>query len=100
MLFEIVHTHTNEDCPARRVEQAEKFAAWWQAFKKAPGVNVLAGYVAALEHTFYITVEADDYAAVVKSFGGMLPFGSGRISPIMTLDQTVPLAKTVAGAAK
>ena len=94
MLFQIVHTHTNETCPGQSAEQAKRFAEWWQAVKKAPGIKVLAGYVSPMDHTFYITVEADDYTALAKAMGGLNTYGAGRTFPVLTLDQTLPLAES------
>jgi hypothetical protein len=94
MLFHMIHTHTVENCPARSLEQVKPISAWWQAMKKTPGVKVLAGFVSPLDHTFYITVEADDYATLARALGPLVSIGTGRIIPVMTLDQTFPLAET------
>jgi hypothetical protein len=93
MLFQVVHTHTNETCPARSPEQAKSSSNWWQALKKTSGVKVLAGNVSPLEHTFYITVEADDYQTLAKALGPLLSIGAGRVIPVLTLDQTYPIAE-------
>jgi hypothetical protein len=93
MLFQVVHTHTNETCPARSPEQAKSSSNWWQALKKTSGVKVLAGNVSPLEHTFYITVEADDYQTLAKALGPLLSIGAGRVIPVLTLDQTLPMAE-------
>jgi hypothetical protein len=76
MLFQVIHTHTSEDCPARSAEQMKPINAWWQALKKASGVKVLAGNVAPLDHTFYITVEADDYPTLAKALGPLVSIGT------------------------
>jgi hypothetical protein len=93
MLFQVVHVHTNISCPGQSAEQAKRVGEWWQSMKKTPGVKVLAGYVAPLDHTFYITVEADDYAVLAKALGALNTYGTGHISPILTLDQTMPMAE-------
>lgn len=93
MLFQIVHTHTNESCPGQSAEQAKHFGAWWQSFKKATGVKVLEGYVSPIEHTFFITAEADDFATLARALGPLNSYGAGRISPILTLDQTLPMVE-------
>jgi hypothetical protein len=91
MLFQVVHTHTNVSCPAQSNEQANSLGAWWQSLKKAPGVKVLAGYVSPMDHTFYITVEADDYPTLAKALGPLNTYGAGHTSPVLTLDQALPL---------
>ena len=93
MLFQVVHTHTNESCPARSSEQAKLLASWWQNLKKTPGVKVLAAYVSPMDHTFHITIEADEYPTLAKALGPLNTFGTGHTSPVLTLDQALPLAE-------
>jgi hypothetical protein len=93
MLFQVVHTHTNEDCPARSPENLKPISDWWQGLKKAPGVKVLTGYVSPLDHTYYISVEADDYATVARALGTLVSIGTGRVIPVLTIDQTLPIAE-------
>lgn len=93
MLFQVVHTHTVEECPARSLEQLKPISAWWQALKKTPGVKVLAGYVSPLDHAFYVTVEADDYPTLAQALGPLLSIGTGHVIPVLTLDQAFPIAK-------
>ncbi len=93
MLFQIIHVHTVENCPARSPEQTKSSSDWWQALKKTPGVKVLAGYVSPLDHTFYVTVEADDYPILARALGPLVSFGTGHISPVLTLDQAFPIAE-------
>jgi len=93
MLFEVVHTHTVENCPARSPEQAKASNSWWQTLKKTSGVKVVAGYVSPLDHTFYINVEADDYPTLARALGPLLSFGTGRVIPVLTLDQAFPMAE-------
>jgi len=93
MLFQVVHTHTVETCPAGSPERTKLANNWWQALKKTSGVKVLAGYVSPLDHVFYIAVEADNYTALAKGLGPLLSFGTGRIIPVLTLDQAFPLAE-------
>ena len=92
MLFQVIHTHTNESCPAQSPEQTERLGKWWQALKKTPGVKVMAGNVSPLDHTFYITVEADDYATLARALGPLVSIGVGSVIPVITLDQAFPMA--------
>ena len=94
MLFQVIHTHTNEDCPARSSEQLKPISAWWAAIKKTPGVKVVGGYVSPLDHTFYLTAEADDYATLAKALGPLVSLGTGHITPVLSLDQSFPMAET------
>ncbi len=93
MLFEVVHTHTSEMCPARSPEQLKPLSNWWQSLKKTPGVKVLAGYVSPLDHMFYITVEADDYPTLARALGPLMSFGTGQVIPVLGLDQALPIAE-------
>ena len=93
MLFQVVHTHTSETCPGRSPEQTKFLANWWQSFKKTAGVKVVSAYSSPIDHTFYITVEADDYASLAKALGPLNTLGTGRASPVLVLDQTLSLAE-------
>jgi len=94
MLFQVVHSHTSQMCPAQSPEATKQASEWWQALKKTPGVKVLAGYVTPLDHTYYITVEADDYPTLAKALGPLVGMGTGHVSPVLTLDQAFPMAET------
>ena len=94
MLFQVVHTHTNESCPGRSPEQSKILANWWQSLKKTSGVKVVAGYVSPMDHTFHITVEADDYPTLARALGSLVSIGTGRVIPVLTLDQAFPMAET------
>ena len=93
MLYQMVHTHTGADCPARAPEQTKSFSNWWQSLKKTSGLKVLAGYVSPLDHTFYITVETDDHSTLTRALGPLMSFGAGRIIPVLTLDQQIPIVE-------
>lgn len=93
MLFQVTHTHTNESCPAQSPEQTKRFNDWWQALKNTAGVQVLAGYVSPMDHTFHITVEAADYPTVARALGPLNTIGTGHTSPVLTLDQAFPMAE-------
>jgi len=93
MLFQVVHTHTNETCPGRSPELTKIFGNWWQSVKKTSGVKVVAGYASPIDHTFYITVEADDYQTLARALGPLNSFGTGHASPVLTLDQILPMSE-------
>ena len=86
MVFQVTHTHTNESCPAQSLEQTKRYGEWWQALKKTPGVKVVAGDVSPMDHTFHITVEAYDYPTPAKALGPLNTIGTGRTSPVLSLD--------------
>ena len=93
MLFQIVHSLARQMCPAQSPE-ATKQDDWWQAMKKAPCIKVLFGTVSPVEHTFYITVEADDYQSLTRALGPLVGMGTGHAVPVLTLDQAFPMAES------
>ena len=93
MLFQVVHTHTNETCPGRSPEHTKALANWWQSFKKTSGLKVVAGYSSPIDHTFYITVEADDYQTLARALGPLNIIGTGNICPVLMIDQTLVMAE-------
>jgi hypothetical protein len=93
MLFQVTHTHSNHDCPAASPEIIKRLGTWWQELKNTSGVKVLAGYVSPMDHTFHITVEADDYPMLARALGPMNTMGTGHTSPVVTLDQAFPMAE-------
>jgi hypothetical protein len=62
--------------------------------KKTSGVRVVSGYVSPLDHTFYVAVEADDYQTLARALGPLVSIGTGRVIPVITLDQAFPLAES------
>src|SRR5205823_3260568 len=69
MLFQVIHSHSEESCPGVFPDKLKTFSAWWNEMKSTPGVKVLGGYVSPIEHNFYITLEADDFGAVARALG-------------------------------
>ncbi len=96
MLFQIMLTHTSENCPARSPEKLKPVQDWWQTFKKTSGVKVIEGSVSSLEHTFYITVEADDFTTLSRALVPVITLGQGHIEPVLPLDQAFPLVASSA----
>ncbi len=94
MLFQVVHIHTTENCPGRSPEKLKPISEWWHGLKKISGIKVLAGYVSPLDHAYYINVEADDYSTVAKALGPLMTIGTGQVIPVLTMDQTIPIAET------
>ena len=94
MLFQVIHIHTNENCPAMSAEQMKPASAWWQALKKAAGVKVLTANVSPLDHTLYLSVEADDYPTLARALGPLVSMGTGRVIPVVPMDQSFPMAET------
>ena len=93
MLFQVIHTHSHETCPGVFPDKLASFSQWWDGLKTNANVKVLGGYVSPMDHVFYITLEADDFATVSRAVGPLNAIGTGRISPILTLDQTMPIAE-------
>jgi hypothetical protein len=94
MLFQLTHVHTNETCPGTRPELMASLAQWWDALKQSTDVKVLAGYVSPTDHTFHITLEADDNAALARAVGPLNALGTGHTVPVITLNEAVSLSGT------
>ena len=92
MLFQVTHTHSEATCPGVFPDKLSTFGAWWQGLKTNPDLQVLGGYVSPMDHIFYITLEADDFATVARALGPLNSIGSGHTTPVLTLDQAMPLA--------
>ena len=92
MLFQITHMHTSERCPGVDETVGEGVKAWWTALKSNTAVKVLGGYVSPMDHTFHITIEADDYPTLARALGPLNSVGEGRTTPVITLDQAFPMS--------
>jgi hypothetical protein len=92
MFFQVIHSHSEETCPGVFPDKLATFGAWWNEMKNTPGVKVLGGFVSPIEHNFYITLEADDFGMVARALGPLNTIGTGSITPVVTLDQAIPMA--------
>ena len=92
MLFQVRHVHTSEQCPGGSDELGDKLAVWWANLKANPDLKVLTGYVSPMDHTFFITVEADEVGPLLRGLGPLNSIGTGYTTPIISLDQAMPLA--------
>lgn len=81
-------THTPENCPGRSGDGAKMLNKFWEGRKKAEekGIRILGAYVTVTEHDYFILVEANDYAAVVEFFLPLVPSQTGKIVPVLTMD--------------
>ena len=87
MLFVVTHEHAPELCPADDPAPLHKLAD--EDHIKESGVKVVGSYVAAPEHTFYLVLEADDYAQVVRYLRPMMKIGTPDIVPVQTLAESL-----------
>jgi hypothetical protein len=51
------------------------------------GVKILSAYVAVTEHTYYITVQAKNYQALLDFFEPLAPTQTGAFHPVTTMDE-------------
>ncbi len=90
MMFMVTLVHTPEMCLARK-EFGPEFKSWFGGMDdlaKNLGIRIKDIYSCPTEHTFYFILEAEDYKAITAFFSGiMLTNHTGRISPIITLDE-------------
>ena len=81
-------THTPENCPGRSAEGAKMLNKFWEGRKKAEekGIKILGAYVTVTEHDYFIIFEANDYSAAVEFFLPLVPSQTGKIVPVLTMD--------------
>ena len=81
-------THTPENCPGRSGDGAKMLNKFWEGRKKAEekGIRILGAYVTVTEHDYFIIFEANDYSAAVEFFLPLVPSQTGKIVPVLTMD--------------
>jgi len=97
-------THSPELCFGRP-EHKEKFDELMEYLKniekheKEAGVKLHGFYLNANEHTFYFILEADNYLKISKFLGvdPLLTHHTAKITPVVTLEETLDFARTVVG---
>lgn len=99
MLFHLTHTHTSETCPVHSQETLEHYRGWWAGLKNASGVKLLSAYASPTDHTIYVAVEADDFAAVAAALGPLNTIGSGHAHPVLSIDDVIAMAEARLGQA-
>jgi len=81
MLFQMVNTHTPENCPALKPGGLETFAATVKS-AEANGVKIRSLHVAPWEHTMYGLLETDNAENLDRWFEPLSPFGITKVSPV------------------
>ena len=87
--FYVAHwTHTPENCPGRSGDGAKMLNKFWEGRKRAEekGIKILGAYVTVTEHDYFIIFEANDYSAAVEFFLPLVPSQTGKIVPVLTMD--------------
>src|SRR3990172_5481317 len=81
-------THTPENCPGRSGDGAKMLNKFWEGRKKAEekGIKIIGSYVTVTEHDYFIIFEANDYSAAVEFFIPLVPSQTGKIVPVLTMD--------------
>lgn len=61
---------------------------FWEGRKKAEekGIRILGAYVTVTEHDYFIIFEASDYSTAVEFFLPLVPSQTGKIVPVLTMD--------------
>lgn len=82
-----------ENCPGRSEEGAMMLSKFWEGRKIAEekGVTILGAYATVTEHDFFIILEANDYSAVVEFFLPLVPSQTGKIVPVLTIDECLQM---------
>src|SRR3990172_8008761 len=87
--------HTPEQCFGRKEYAAEgkRWAGELKSSAKKLGVKVHGAHVCTNEHTFYFVLESNDYKAVSELLGPpMLTHSSGRVSPVVAIEEAFGLS--------
>lgn len=90
-------THTPEQCGASKehttaAAEGERWVKEMRNSAKKLGVKVHRAYLCKTEHTFYFVLESDSYGAVSSFLGPpILTYHTGRISPVMTVEEAFGL---------
>lgn len=81
-------THTPENCPGRSGDGAKMLNKFWEGRKKAEekGIKILGAYVTVTEHDYFVIFESNDYSAAVEFFLPLVPSQTGKIVPVLTMD--------------
>ncbi len=87
-LYVAYWTHTPENCPGRSADGAKMLSRFWEGRKKAEekGIKILGAYVTVTEHDYFIIFEANVYSAAVEFFLPLVPSQTGKIVPVLTMD--------------
>ena len=75
----------------------EYYRRWWTGLKQAQGVKLLSAYASPTDHTIYVAVEADDFAAVAAALGPLNTIGSGHTNPVLSIDDVISMAEARVG---
>jgi hypothetical protein len=101
VLFIAQLTHPPELCfgrPEHREKQSilRDYGENREKFEKKAGVKVHGMYLNPNEHTFYIILETEKYANVSKFLRGpWLTHHTAKITPVITLEETLAIAPTI-----
>ena len=81
-------THTPENCPGRSGDGAKMLNKFWEGRKKAEekGIKILGAYVTVTKHDYFVIFESNDYSAAVEFFLPLVPSQTGKIVPVLTMD--------------
>ena len=96
MKFVATLTHPPEKCFAEKGYRKD-YEKWLRSLRtsaKKLGVRIDGAYIAPSEHTFYFVLDSNSMDGVSKLLGPpMLTHSSGRLSPVITLDEGNGLLK-------
>ncbi|SES68116.1 hypothetical protein SAMN04488587_0548 [Methanococcoides vulcani] len=90
MLFMISLEHTPEQCFGREEykEEMKQWAGEMRSSAEKLGIKINGAYVCPNEHIFYFILESDSLKAISEFFKPpMLTHHTGKISPIMTIEE-------------
>lgn len=99
MLFVATLQHSPEDCFARPGNEKafdQAIQAWdeLETTAQSIGITLLGSYINPHEHLFFYIFDAENYLSISQLIGTvMLTHHTAKITPVMTLRETVDLIK-------
>ena len=104
MIFIAQLTHSPELCFGRpehkeKAKELMEFMENMEKYEKEAGVKMHGFYLNANEHTFYFILEGDNYIKISKflGVGPVLTHHTAKITPVVTLKETLEFARKVVG---
>lgn len=97
MLFYVTATHSDDNCPGYNLETIPEVLKGLEAreeIAKRHKVKLVGMWSAAPEHTFYMLLEANNLHDIDLFSTQSAPFKQTyRVTPVITADELVQLAK-------
>ena len=90
MLVIVTHSHDPDKCPAIGGLREEFLDSLTEEKAREMGVKLLSAYANSLEHTIYLTIEAQNVLEIDRFVGKALRHvGTTRVTPVVSVKETL-----------